>query len=232
MIDEHTAENIDTWLRNFQNDFYSKNKSQVTDYFLEEFARSLCDDIPFGYESSHRIAAWLFNHINESHNKKNNIGMIIIGYQGIGKTTYASNHKNAIDLESSLFYVDGEHDDNWYIIYCRIAIALAKKGYIVFTSSHKEVVNEFTKYDNHDKDYTITIIAPDISLKNEWIKKLEYRWYDTNELKDYAAYKDANKNFKEEIDWLFSQNEFIKVAISEMTYNFNVIIDGLIYLYN
>lgn len=101
----------------------------------------------------------------------------------------------------------------------------------MFTSSHKEVVNEFAKYDNHEKDYTITIIAPNISLESEWVKKLEYRWYDTNEHKDYAAYQDANKNFKEEVDWLFLQ-KFIKVAISEMTYDLSAVIDGLIYLYN
>lgn len=234
MIDEHNAENIDKWLQNFQNDFH--NNSQVNDIFLEELARSLCDDIPFGYEASHRIASWLFNHINidrnrkanESHDEKSNDnGMIIIGYQGIGKSTYASKHKNAIDLESSLFKVNDKRDDNWYIIYCKVAIALAKKGYIVLTSSHKEVIEEFAICSKYDKGYVITIIAPDNSLEQEWIEKLKHRWYTTKTHKDLVAYQDANTNFKEEIDWLFSKNKFTKVAISEMTYNLDTVIDGL-----
>ena len=91
MIDEHNAENIDKWLQNFENDFH--NNSRVNDIFLEEFARSLCDDIPLGYEASHRIASWLFNYINnnqnrkvdESCNKKSDNGVIIIGHKVIVK---------------------------------------------------------------------------------------------------------------------------------------------------
>ena len=41
--------------------------------------------------------------------------MIIIGYQGIGKSTLAG-HNSVIDLESGNFWNDGKRIDDWYII--------------------------------------------------------------------------------------------------------------------
>ena len=68
--------------------------------------------------------------------------MIIIGYQGIGKSTLAKNSLKYIDLESGNFWINGERDEQWYKPYCNIANHLSAQGYTVFTSSHKEVREE------------------------------------------------------------------------------------------
>ena len=72
--------------------------------------------------------------------------MIVIGYQGIGKSTLAQKQFKYIDLESSALRRDGVRWHNWYEPYCLVAEWLSKQGYIVFVSSHKEVrdyLNEF-----------------------------------------------------------------------------------------
>ena len=65
--------------------------------------------------------------------------MIVIGYQGIGKSTLANKDLRFIDLESGNFWVDGKRADDWYKPYCQIAEHLSRQGYIVFTSSHEVV---------------------------------------------------------------------------------------------
>lgn len=159
-------------------------------------------------------------------------GLIIIGYQGIGKSSFASSRNKTIDLESSNFKVDGERDDNWQVIYCRIAVSLAKQGYIVFTSSHQVVVEEFMKYGNLDDDYTIIIVSPHYSLEIEWVEKLRQRWIaDKKNEKNYTAYKDAEENFQNEICWLASQNELPYIPIKAMDYVFSRIVGGLCSIY-
>lgn len=159
-------------------------------------------------------------------------GLIIVGYQGIGKSSFASSYNKTIDLESSNFKVGGERDDNWHIIYCRIAVSLAKQGYIVFTSSHQVVVEEFMKYGNPNNDYTIVVVSPHHSLEIEWVEKLRQRWLDDikNE-KNRIAYKDAEENFQKEIYWLASQNELPYIPIKTMDYSFSRIVEGLCCIY-
>lgn len=168
---------------------------------------------------------------NLDYKQSQNRGLIIIGYQGIGKSSFASSYNKTIDLESSNFKVGGERDDNWYIIYCRIAVSLAKQGYIVFTSSHQVVVEEFMKYGNPDY-YTIVIVSPHHSLEIEWVEKLRQRWLDDikNE-KNRIAYKDAEENFHKEIYWLASQNELPYIPIKTMDYSFSKIVEGLCRIY-
>lgn len=159
-------------------------------------------------------------------------GLIIIGYQGIGKSSFASSRNRTVDLESSNFKVNGERDDNWQAIYCRIAISLAKQGYVVFTSSHQVVVEEFLKYDNIDNDYSIVIVFPHHSLEIEWIEKLHQRWIaDIKNEKNWIAYKDAEENFKNEIYWLTSQNKIFYIPIKTMDYDFSRIVEGLCCIY-
>ena len=57
-------EKIDEWLRNFQMKY--DNTMTVDDSVLIHLACALCDDIPLGYEASHRLANWIFCHINTS----------------------------------------------------------------------------------------------------------------------------------------------------------------------
>ena len=91
--------------------------------------------------------------------------MIIIGYQGIGKSTLTARKRGYIDLESSCFWYNNQRPDDWYIYYCQIAEDLSRQGYKVFTSSH-EVVRNFLKKSKE----MVFIVCPSVSLKDEWIK--------------------------------------------------------------
>ena len=104
-------------------------------------------------------------------------GRIIVGYQGIGKSTLAKQGKGYIDLESGNFWVNGKRADDWYIPYCNIAMHLAEQGYTVFTSSHQVVRDQLVsiKTDNVD----LFVCVPSLHLKDEWIKKLEDRYNET-----------------------------------------------------
>lgn len=123
--------------------------------------------------------------------------MIIIGYQGIGKSTAANQHDlRVIDLESSNFFVNGKRQSDWYIVYCNIAKHLSDQEYIVFTSSHKEVREELKKYIS---DTEIKTCTPDLHLKDLWVDKLRERYFSTKLEKDFRAYKNAELYYEENI---------------------------------
>lgn len=122
--------------------------------------------------------------------------MIIIGYQGIGKSSVAKEDPNRIDLESSNFWYNGKRNEDWYIYYCQMAMDLSRQGYTVFVSSH-EVVRKFLAENNTTEP--VYVIFPDKSLKNEWIERLKRRYYDSNLNKDYKAWKNAEDRFSENI---------------------------------
>ena len=105
--------------------------------------------------------------------------MIIIGYQGIGKSTLAGRNCRYIDLESSCFWINGKRPDDWYLYYCSIAEHLSKQGYIVFVSSH-EVVRTRLEWSCED----VVIVYPSIELNDYWISKLEKRYTETKLDKD------------------------------------------------
>lgn len=120
--------------------------------------------------------------------------MIIIGYQGIGKSTLARKSRGFIDLESSNFYHNGNRPTDWYVYYCKIAEHLSQQGYIVFVSSHEPVRNWFAISDERT-----VIICPVIELKDEWILKLENRYHHTLEEKDFRAWQNAVCRYEENI---------------------------------
>ena len=115
--------------------------------------------------------------------------MIIIGYQGIGKSTLAG-WSNCIDLESGNFWVDGKRAEDWYIPYCQIANHLSEQGYTVFVSSHEVVRNELKKSKER-----VVAICPFVELRNEWVAKLEDRYLTTKLDKDYKAWKNAEDRY-------------------------------------
>lgn len=120
--------------------------------------------------------------------------MIIIGYQGIGKSTLSNNDLRFVDLESGNFWVDGKRADDWYKPYCQIADHLSKQGYFVFTSSHEVVRNQLA-----NSEERVICCAPSLSLKDQWINKLKER-YETSGLdKDYRAYMNAEDRYTENI---------------------------------
>ena len=111
--------------------------------------------------------------------------MIIIGYQGIGKSTLAGRDK-FIDLESGNFWVDGKRAEDWYKPYCQIAEHLSAQGFTVFTSSHEVVRKQL-----RNSKEKVFVAFPSLELKDCWIEKLKMRWEDTQLDKDYKAYMNA-----------------------------------------
>lgn len=154
--------------------------------------------------------------------------MIIFGYQGIGKSTLTSKMDSfCIDLESSNFYVDGVRDPNWYKVYCQIAINLHKQGYTVFMSAHKVVRDYMYEIVNGTNLYKyVCIIHPDLRLKDEWIKKLEDRYNDTQKDKDYRAWKNAEVSYEENISELMD-SKFVDIVIDSMDYSLEKIVDSI-----
>lgn len=139
--------------------------------------------------------------------------MIIIGYQGVGKSTLAKNNIEFIDLESSNFFVNGKRQGNWCIVYCGIAIHLSKQGKNVFVSSH-EVVRRALEA----SDEKVIVVYPSIALKDEWIKKLEDRYNLTGLDKDYKALMNAKDRYEENILEL-QDNDFIHLQLDSIDYD-------------
>lgn len=122
--------------------------------------------------------------------------MIVIGYQGIGKSTIAKHYKNCIDLESGSFWYDGKRPDDWYVYYCQIAEHLDDQGYTVFLSSHSVVRSWFL---NKSHDHDVVCVVPSLELKDEWIEKLHDRYEETGLEKDWKAWKNALHMYSENI---------------------------------
>lgn len=144
-------------------------------------------------------------------NKK---GIILCGYQGIGKSTLCRADNvglNCIDLESSNFFVDGERPDIWFKCYAQLANHLAEQGYTVFTVSHK-IFRDYMK----ERGITFMTISPAMGLKDAWIKKLEDRYEQTKLEKDYKAMMNAKDKFVENI--LDLQSEPNHYIITTMDY--------------
>lgn len=153
--------------------------------------------------------------------------MIIIGYQGIGKSTLVANNPGGkyIDLESGNFWIDGKRSDDWYKPYCKIAADLSSQGFIVFTSSHEVVRNELMKYDEK-----AVVICPSIKLKDEWIEKLKVRWEESKLDKDYRAYMNAVDRYTDNINELINSS-FVVCEIENINYTMKHVTDKLDHYY-
>ena len=122
-------------------------------------------------------------------------GLIIIGYQGIGKSSCASAFTSCIDLESSAFYIGNKRQTLWYIPYCQIAMNLANQGYTVFVSSHKEVRGMLSTMPLLPNVGKVVVFCPNRSMKDAWIERLRKRYEETGLDKDYRALKGAESFF-------------------------------------
>lgn len=140
--------------------------------------------------------------------------MIVIGYQGIGKSTLASRDICYIDLESGNFWVDGKRDPEWYKPYCQIAEHLSQQGYIVLTSSH-EVVRERLKNSTEE----VFMVYPAAELKDEWISKLESRYAKSGLEKDYKALMNAKDRYAENIQELENCDIPYKIVLKDIDYD-------------
>ena len=153
--------------------------------------------------------------------------MIVIGYQGIGKSSLAGRNNRFIDLESGNFWVDGQRADDWYKPYCQIAEHLSQQGYIVFTSSHEVVRNQLA-YSNEE----VVVVYPSVELKEEWIDKLKDRYFRTNSEKDYKALMNAEDRYEENIKELqkyCNDHHVYSLALTKMDYDLEA---ALIHLKN
>jgi hypothetical protein len=144
--------------------------------------------------------------------------MIIIGYQGIGKSTMAGQN-GCIDLESGNFWANGKRAEDWYIPYCQIANHLSEQGYTVFVSSHEVVRNELKK----SKERVVAIV-PAVELRDEWTKKLFMRYMDSNLEKDYKAYANAKDRYTENIMEIINSG-FPVFLIYDMDYDLKKIVN-------
>lgn len=140
--------------------------------------------------------------------------MIIIGYQGIGKSTLAGRDHRFIDLESSNFWVDGKRAEDWYKPYCQIAEHLSKQGYIVFTSSHEVVRKQL-----ENSREVVVLVYPAKELRNLWIDKLENRYRESGSEKDYKALMNALVSFDENIKELESARFNYKIVLRNPDYD-------------
>lgn len=146
--------------------------------------------------------------------------MIIIGYQGIGKSTLANREKGYIDLESSCFRINGVRADDWYKAYGNIALDLSRQGYDVFTSSHA-VVREWIGSQNETGE-KIVICYPADFLRDLWVKKLEDRYNKTGLQKDFAAWKNAEDRYVANIYEMIADADiygFEKCCLMSMDYD-------------
>lgn len=145
--------------------------------------------------------------------------MIIIGYQGIGKSSLSGRH-DCIDLESSNFYVDGKKPDNWYVMYCNVAFDLSRQGYIVFTASHQPVRDYFGEH--NETNQKICTCHPSVALKDEWINKLYERYFIDRTEKNLRALRNAQERYVDNIHEIMDaavKYGFIDIEIPSMDYS-------------
>ena len=125
--------------------------------------------------------------------------MIIMGFPCIGKSTLARSKKGRfIDLESSLFKIDGKETD--WDQYCAIAHDLSEQGYCVFVSTHAQVQMKLVeKYLISSDDGELCVCYPSTDCKFKWIKRLHKRYQDTGDPKDQRALNYMNINYDEAV---------------------------------
>ena len=152
--------------------------------------------------------------------------MIVIGYQGIGKSSLAGRH-GCVDLESTNFYVNGKKPDDWFVMYCNVALDLSRQGFIVFTSSHQPVRDWLGTH--NDTDEKICICHPAISLMDKWIDRLQERYFLDGSNKNLRALSNAQKRYADNIGEMVADAEkygFTDIEIPSMDYSlFNLVMN-------
>ena len=152
--------------------------------------------------------------------------MIIIGYQGIGKSTLAKKCYNYLDLESTntWFEENGERKrwPTWEEIYVNFSVDLSvKQHYTVFTSSHAGVRSELMK---HRDETPIAVCCPVPALREKWIARLNNRYAHSGLDKDYRALMNAWDRYTENIVELMSSG-FPVIEITSLDYDLSKVIE-------
>ena len=146
--------------------------------------------------------------------------MIIVGYQGIGKSSISNSDTRCIDLESGNFFVDGKRPDDSYKYYVQIAKHLSAQGYTVFVSSHKVVRDELKATNAED----VAVCFPNINIKEQWIERLRDRHKRTGLDKDWRALLNAEQNYMSSIFELYDEatkNGWETLIVGTTNYDLN-----------
>ena len=152
--------------------------------------------------------------------------MIVIGYQGIGKSTLVKERNSYIDFESSNFKINGGRPEGWEQMYCEAALDLSRQGHVVFTASHK-CIRDYLK--EHRGSEVVLIVAPSVGLKDQWLEKLRNRCKETGLVKDRLALLNAEDCFNENIQEMQSYaNVFPFYEITDMGYKLCDLFDNLL----
>lgn len=159
------------------------------------------------------------------------VGYIVFGYPGIGKSTLVKEHGykgKFIDLESSNFNnKDGVKPDFWYNYYGNIAIDLAKQGNVIFVSTHERVMTYICNSIKEQKlsNIKLLIIAPSLLMEGEWINRLTERFKQDPSVKNEKALERAKNYYETDIFALqeFHQNHKEVDMISLMVSNYDLI---------
>ena len=152
--------------------------------------------------------------------------MIVIGYQGIGKSTLVKYSNSYIDFESSNFKINGKRPDEWEQMYCEAALDLSRQGHVVFTASHK-CIRDYLKYHKESED--VLIVAPSVDLKDQWLEKLRNRYKETCLEKDKLSLLNAEDCFCENIKEMQNYaSVFPFYEITDMGYKLRYLFDNLL----
>lgn len=119
-------------------------------------------------------------------------GLIVVAYQGMGKTTLTKQNPNYFDLESSGYPRDNQE---WYKNYVKDAIKkVTEEGYdICFLSSHEVV-----------RDYLTTIKQPflifyPIAKKSTMLDRLAKRYFEDPSVKNGKALANAVLDYEKNV---------------------------------
>ena len=157
-------------------------------------------------------------------------GLIVIGYPGIGKTTVANSNRpysNIIDLDSSLFDIGDDKIENWHVVYCKVAVKLASRGFIVLVSCHNEVQKELGYYAVNRDDITVVSITPHPLLKDQWISKLRDRYLKDRTKHNEKAWARADQFYATDICALAKNHDFSHIYLPDESYDLFRIIMSL-----
>ena len=152
--------------------------------------------------------------------------MIIIGYPGIGKSSYVRRNVCAIDLESSCF----QKESNWAVSYCNVAIDLANQGFDVFVSSH-DAVRKALIASGYDELFAI---YPSIDMEKQWVTRLYDRYWMTGLEKDRRAFERAKTHYSADVAAIekdvLRMRGWYEIEIKELDYRLEDIIEHFRYI--
>lgn len=147
--------------------------------------------------------------------------MIVSAMPTIGKTTLSKSNHNVIDLDSGLFN-DIKSNPNWICTYCKIALYLERRGYVVMVSFN-ENIHQYLK----ERAQNYLMIAYDFSLKDYCLDKINQRLNDTERNWSLRTINWVINNFDTIViraTEIAKENNINLILLKDKNYNLNEII--------